>query len=157
MAEIEERIVAFIAAELGIKPNCVALTSRISQDLGCDGDDAVELCEKFGEKFHVDLTALGKHWDEHFLPEGGLTSLGPLILIGVCVVLGGFVHEVIRWIPVWASTIVLTAISFWVYGRFFSERDEKKPVTIQDLVDAARSGKWGMTYTDAEPMFRMLR
>lgn len=35
-----------------------------------DGDDAVEFFEKFGKKFHVDLTALQDHWHDHFCSEG---------------------------------------------------------------------------------------
>jgi hypothetical protein len=62
MTELEEQITAFIVEETGRKRKRVLLASRLAQDIGMDGDDAVEFFKKFGEKFHVDLTALYGHW-----------------------------------------------------------------------------------------------
>jgi len=56
------------------------------QDLGMDGDDAVEFFEAFGQTFSVDLARLWQHWHHHFAPEGifqGLPFRGPEIEITV--------------------------------------------------------------------------
>ena len=101
MAQLEEDIIALIADAAGIKRKSLHLSSRLAQDIGMDGDDAVEFFEKFGEEFHVDLTPLHDHWHDHFRSEG-LFGSSP-----------GF--------------MVVT-------------------ITVQDLVDAAASGKWAKRY-----------
>jgi hypothetical protein len=149
MTELEERISAFIAEETGIKRKRVQLTSRLAQDIRLEGDDAVEFFEKFGEEFHVDLTALGDRWRQHFLPEGGGPSLGWMVVVGAAVIAGGLLHSAAKWIPVWASMIALIAVLCWVYGKFFRERGEEKiPTTVQDLVDAATAGTWIKQYEE---------
>ncbi|MGA2598137.1 MAG: DUF1493 family protein [Bryobacteraceae bacterium] len=70
MPDLEERVIAFVVEEAGVERKHVQLASRLAQDLGIDGDDAVHLLKMFGEKFHVDLTDLYDHWNQHFRPEG---------------------------------------------------------------------------------------
>ncbi len=43
-------------------------TTRLGEDLGMDGDDAVDFFEDFAETFRVDLADM--RWDRHFGPEG---------------------------------------------------------------------------------------
>jgi hypothetical protein len=71
MAGIADQILEFTASERGMRRDKVKLGSRLLQDLGMDGDDAVEFFEKFGSQFRVDLTQLWKHWRSHFGPEAG--------------------------------------------------------------------------------------
>jgi hypothetical protein len=101
MTNLEEDIIAFLAHETGTKGDRIQLSSRLAQDIGMEGDNAVECFGKFGEKFHVDLTALGGQWDAHFGSEG-LFGYSP-----------GFMRV---------------------------------SITVQDLVDAAISGKWVKRY-----------
>jgi len=70
MTALEEGIIAVIADATGVKRKSVHLSSRLAQDIGMNGDDAVEFFEKFGVKFHVDLTPLIDHWHDHFRAEG---------------------------------------------------------------------------------------
>ncbi|HWC99823.1 MAG TPA: DUF1493 family protein [Candidatus Sulfopaludibacter sp.] len=152
MTELEERIVNFIVDETSINAKKVHLDSRLAQDIGMEGDDAVEFFENFHEHFHVDLSALGDHWHQHFLPEGiGVPPLGCMVMIGVGVVAGGLLHDLFKWIPYWAAMIVLVAIFCsiytWIYGKFFGEpQDQKIPITVRDLVEAASSGTWVKHY-----------
>jgi hypothetical protein len=145
MTDLEERVTAFVVEETGIRRKRVYLASRLSQDIGMDGDDAVDFFRRFGEEFQVDLTALGEHWDRHFLPEGGAPAAGCMVAIGAGAIAGALLHEAFKWIPAWVSMLSPTAVFSWIYSRFFVERDRDRgttPVTVQDLVDAARSGKW---------------
>ena len=145
MAEIEKRVIALVAEETRMNPMDVKLDLRLGEDIGMDGDDAVEFFEKFSETFHVNLTLLKDHWDQHFGGEVGPGGPRLLVVIVASVIVAGVLHEWVPWVPMGISTIVLAALSFWIYGRFF-DHDEKLPVTVRDLVDAADSGKWAKEY-----------
>ena len=85
MTELEENIIALIVGETGMKRNSVQRSSRLGQDIGMDGDDAVEFFEKFGEKFHVDLTALSDQWENHFGYEGLFGSSPGFMVVTITV------------------------------------------------------------------------
>lgn len=150
MTELEEHIVALVAEERGTEGSRIDLDSSLAQDLGMDGDDAVEFFKEFGEKFDVDLTALGGHWNQHFTSEGclGGPPLGCVVVVVAAAFAGGLLHMAIERIPAWASIIALIALFGWICRKFFNyyEIEEKTPITIQDLVDAAASGKWVKQY-----------
>lgn len=63
MTEIEQSILGFVTEETGYNPKRLALNSGLAHDIGVDGDDAVELFQKFEKKYEVDLTSLYEHWD----------------------------------------------------------------------------------------------
>jgi hypothetical protein len=156
--DLQDRIITFTAEERGMKRKRILLTSRLSQDLGMDGDDAVEFFEKLGKKFGVDLELLWQHWHRHFGPEFSGASLGAIVLIVACVVVGDLLHRAFHWIPGWAAMIALIVVAGWAYFRFFADRNpDVIPVTVQDLVDAAKAGKWVKQYDDdGAPMFRTI-
>jgi hypothetical protein len=157
MTDLEEQITAFIVEETGIKRKPVLLSSRLAQDIGMDGDDAVEFFKKFGEKFPANLTVLYDHWDQHFLPEGTGTSPGCLIVIGFSVAVGAVLHEFVKRIPAWAWMIAVLPALGWIYTKLFLDHDGGKiPITVQDLVDAARSEEWLMQYDATDILFRTL-
>jgi acyl carrier protein len=156
--ELEERVIAAVMKERGEERENVELSCTLVRDLGMDGDDAVEFFEKFGERFSVDLTDLWEHWDSHFGPEVSAPSgFGVFVVIGAGVAFGGLVHEMISSVPAWAATICLT-IAFWfLYAKVFGDvipAEEKAPITVQDLVDAAACGKWDRVYEESPKLFR---
>lgn len=51
--------------------------------------------------------------------------------------------------------IVFVALIRWVYVRLFADHNRAPPVTVQDFVDAARSGKWTRQDEATEGMLRM--
>ncbi len=59
----------FVADYLGERKERLTENSRLLQDLGVDGADAVELLESFSEKFGVDMAHFPL--SEHFGPEAG--------------------------------------------------------------------------------------
>jgi hypothetical protein len=86
MGTLESQIIDFAAHETGVRANNVAIGTRLLQDLGMDGDDAVEFFNLFSDKFNVDLSRLLQHWHHHFGPEGilhGLPFRGPEIEITI--------------------------------------------------------------------------
>jgi hypothetical protein len=160
MTDVEERIINLIVEVTGIQRKRVQLSSRLVDDIGIDGDDAIDFFERFGQKLHVDLDVLYEHWDNHFCPEGfGGVSIGYLVVIGASVVVGGLVHEAVSRIPVWLPMIGVIVLSFWIWGKFFVEHQPAKtPITVQDLVAAAGSGKWVIHYAEAASyLFRTLQ
>lgn len=143
---LEERVIDFTASEVGGKGHKVLHETRLAQDLGVDGDDAVEFFEKFSDRFEVDLQDLHFHWDSHFAPEGTQLSLGSMIVLAGCGVAGVAIGEFVGVLPSWAWAILLLGIAFFVYQRWFAEEDSSIPVTVADLIDAARAGRWQKSY-----------
>lgn len=117
--------------------------TRLAQDLGMDGDDAVEFFEKFGQEFGVDLYELNAHWRQHFAPEGS-GSLGAMVTIVLCITAGFWLRDAIGILPAWAWGITLIVIVAAIHYRFVS--DKTVPVTIGDLVESARLGRWNRPY-----------
>jgi hypothetical protein len=108
----------------------------------CSSGWSVELFHAFGEHFAVDLGRLLTAWDEHFVQEGGP---GWEFIVGcsICTGIGAVIHRFTGWLPFWAWGIVLIPIWVWPMRCWpFSRGAELNAVTLQDLVDAAKAGKW---------------
>lgn len=70
------------------------------------------------------------------------------MLIVACVVLGDLLHRAFNRIPASVWMIALFVVVGWVYFRFFTGRDWEGviPVTVQDLLNAAKERKWMKKY-----------
>jgi hypothetical protein len=68
--EIQERVVQFLAQEFAVRPARLAPETRLFHDLGCDGDDAAELLERFTAAFGARCDGFVFDW--HFGPEAAL-------------------------------------------------------------------------------------
>lgn len=123
-------------------------SERLSEDLGLDGDDAVDFFEAYGDAFSVDLAPLHRHWREHFGPEGFSLSYGlGLVLIGAT---AGFLIA-LTGLPKWAASGLGVAAAFgWLIGLRAWPLPRGKapiPITVSDLIHAARIGRWPDTDT----------
>ena len=67
--ELSEPLVTFLRKELRLPSSPLSATTRLLQDLGVDGDDGVELIQRFGQRFDVDLSEFQP--SRHFGPEAG--------------------------------------------------------------------------------------
>jgi hypothetical protein len=142
---IEERVFLFVARERSVKRAKLSLSSRLNQDLGMDGDDAVEFFEKFRREFQVDFDELTERWSEFFGSEGvslvvGLAGIA--CLVG-CVAIAALLYRLIDFLPLLAWEMVtvgcfLVAMFYWASRR----KSPLREITISDLIDAARAGKW---------------
>jgi len=63
----EHNVISFISELLSAKS--LSLETRIGEDLGVDGDDAVELLEEYSKRFSVDISNFS--FDDYFGPEVG--------------------------------------------------------------------------------------
>ncbi len=111
-----------------------------------DGDDAVEFFEEFGKTFAVDLHELHTNWGRHFVPEVGGPNLGLIIVICGSISTGFLLKHFVGVLPAWAWGILLIATAFFVYQKWFAEEDTSEPVTVADLIQAVRAGRWSKPY-----------
>jgi hypothetical protein len=148
-SSVHAEVIELVAEERGLAVAKVQLSSRLWHDLGMYGDDAVEFFEKFQNRYGVDLTALHQNWDCHFGPEG----FGSLMLLPVMVLLlllpVPLLPLGISPILVWTLELVALLLWFWPL-RQWPLKDKSIPVTVQDLVSAAETKRWPMTYEERD-------
>lgn len=73
-------IIELVADQSGVPREKIHLSDRLLQDIGMDGDDAVDFFNSVHERFGTDLTHLHEHWSEHFGPEGVSCWIGLVII-----------------------------------------------------------------------------
>lgn len=66
--EFLEEVKSFIAEHTCVKITRLCLETTLREDLGIDGDDAVDLLEAFSREFQIDLSDL--NFTEYFDAEG---------------------------------------------------------------------------------------
>ena len=71
--EVFSGVRAMVAKKSGIKPESLLLDHRLLQDLGIDGDDAVELMDSIARRFQIDMA--GFEFEAHFRSEPLLFSI----------------------------------------------------------------------------------
>ena len=110
-----------------------------------DGDDAVEFFDEFARTFTVDITLLGEDWHAYFAAEG--MPLGTTLLVVVPGALIGIVlSRSFPFLPGWAWFLVGFVAWMFLFARWIHWRNKTSPqITMQDLVDSARAGKWTKT------------
>jgi Protein of unknown function (DUF1493) len=142
---IEERVFLFVARERATKRAKLSLSCRLNQDLGMDGDDAVEFFEKFQREFRVDLCELTLRWSEYFGPEGvspWAAVMGSGGIVG-CVALGTVLERYLGFLRPWAWDLISLVCGFGPAFYWLSKRNSRLPaITIGDLIEAAHAGKW---------------
>lgn len=67
--KIEERVKALVAQQTGARVEKLLLQTELGNELGMDGDDAVEFFKKFSQEFQVDLSTF--EFDKYFGIEAG--------------------------------------------------------------------------------------
>jgi acyl carrier protein len=66
---LQENLIEFVSAELGVKPSRLSPNTRLNQDLGVDGDDGLEFMSAFSHRFGVNMSAFEA--SQYFGPEAG--------------------------------------------------------------------------------------
>lgn len=107
------RLAALLEREQGYPSARVTRATRLSEDAGMDGDDAVEFLQAYAREFGVNLSAF--RFYHHFGPEG--------------------------------------CNPWWLVVRPWWARVRHLPLTVGDLEDAARAGRWAYPYSP-DPHYR---
>jgi hypothetical protein len=71
--DLETRVREFLARQLSVAPPRLTAGTRLGHDLGCDGDDARQLLDRFATEFCVDRS--GFAFDHHFGLEAAFNPL----------------------------------------------------------------------------------
>ena len=149
MSELDEQVIALVAKELGVPVSNLTASSRLLEDLGMDGDDAVEFFRAFEERFSPGLEPLYHHWAKHFGPEGWGWSdyrLNWAVLVALGVLGAGLVGV----LPMWSSALGGACLLATFFLGWLSERNKPHiPVTVRDLIEAAATKRWPLSYPGA--------
>jgi acyl carrier protein len=139
--DLQGEVIDLIAEQCGTAREKILLSKRLSQDLGIEGDDAVEFFESVQERFGTDLTSLGENWSKHFVPEG-FSIWNGLIIIPLALI-AGMIAGVLGLNNFWAFILALTIIvaCYWAIARW-GPPDRMIPITVGDVVSAVEAGKW---------------
>ncbi len=137
----KSEVIDLVAHERGLSREKVHLSDRLLQDLGMDGDDAVDFFNSVQERFATDLTHLHKHWSEHFGPEG-FSCWNALVILPAAVI-GGVVAGVAGLSTFWGVAITVALLAVWLLVmRRWGPPDRVVPITVATVVAAVEAGAW---------------
>ena len=137
---LEEQVLSFVAQHRQTDPGKLSSTTRLAQDLGMQGEDATEFLKEFSKAFSVNPDGLRARWRQHFSPEGRGTLFAIAAMV-VCVAAGFRLAEALGILPAWGWGLLLIVLFLLSYQRW-RRNHAKAPITIADLIEAARSGRW---------------
>ena len=138
---LQREIIDLVAAERGLPREKVKLSDRLLQDLGMDGDDAVDFFISVHDRFGTDLTQLQQNWSEHFGPEG--FSLWNGLVIVPAAIIGGLVAGFAGLSTFWGLAVTVALLAAWLWAmRRWGPPDRMVPVTVQEVVAAVEAGAW---------------
>lgn len=139
---VEEAIRRILVERHAVPARRVRPDARLVEDIGLDGDDAVEFVQEIERKFGTDLSGLHRDWHCRFGPEGlgwraGLGAfVAPAIVLALLLARSTVAES-------WAAlvTVGVAASLCWLLARR-SRCPAREPITIADIADAVRRGAW---------------
>jgi hypothetical protein len=146
--DLTDRVLGFVVEQTGVRREKLNLDSRLSFDLGIEGDDAVEFFEQFRARFSVDLEELGDNWNSYFAPEGVTLTTAAIVLAPAFVLGIGFSVLFPRW-PTWVCWLLgfaLYLVGFFIWITKF-RRPGPDEITVAELVRGAECGRLRLSPT----------
>lgn len=144
---VEAQVIELVVKMTDVPPERVTLTTRLLDDLGIDGDDAVELFHGVHERFGTDLTHLYEKWSEHFGPEGMPLSAGLVIIAAgvaggvVFALLNAPIGDVGAGVAAVVAAAAVVVASIWI-GRKAGFIEDVTPITVGEVFRAVEAGTW---------------
>ncbi len=158
---LEERVVARIAEMTGAPREALTGGTDVYQDLAVTGVTARNLLAALAEEFDIDLRGLRfyRHFD-----DGGFSLASPdvlwtiagSVLLAVASVPAADYLEAALDLPGWGFylfiALCIPLVLAWmhigslIFPRPADSSEERIPVTIADLISAARQKRWPINY-----------
>ena len=149
--ELTQDVVHFVSKEIGEKLSHLQPNSRILHDLGVDGDDAFELIIKFCKHYEVDSSDF--QYNQYFGSEG--VYIKPAFIFFILAFPFLLIYSIIAHKK--PTTSGITIDSGNDSGKVSIKKHHKEPMsfeqiplTIQDLVNSARTKKLHSLATEPE-------
>ena len=154
--EIAERVMRIVAEESGWNPLAITWDSEIERDLGCTGDRAREIMLRLERECGVDMR--GVDFDRYFGNEA--SSGWPLVVAAVValpasVLAMNLIGLTVRTAGIESSAVLASSgfflgvyvaicagIAVFTKLQIARRRNNRIPVTVRDLIDAARVRRW---------------
>jgi len=76
-SDLEEKLIAWVVQETSFDRSRVNLKSGLANDIGLDGDDAVEFMTRYAQAFNVDMTSFVFH--DYFNNEAAWSPLAVVL------------------------------------------------------------------------------
>lgn len=146
--DVEHQVTQMLARERGLSVERITPSSRLREDLGMDGDDAVEFFVELNQRFGTDLTALQENWQRYFSPEG--LSLWNAAIVVPFAAAGGVAGAALHW-PKWAAVLMALAFviaAYWGLSKLPRRKSARSVVaiTVAELIAAVKAGAWSKSY-----------
>lgn len=143
---MDQRVIALVAQYRDLDADEVEPDLTLLDDLGMDGDDAVEFFAAFEAEFPSDLKTLYADWSTHFGPEGWTTQDYARTAVGVVLLAipAGIVGVWAGW-PEWAAASAGVSVFFlwFVVLRMWPFKPRQYvQIAVSDLIATAEAGRW---------------
>lgn len=154
--DVEYEVTSMLARERGLPVKRIAPSSRLREDLGMDGDDAVDFFTEINQRFGTDLSTLQANWQQFFSPEG--LSLWNAAVVVPFAAAGGVTGAALHW-PKWAAALLALAFviaAYWGLSKLPRRKSAKSEaaITVTELIAAVKAGAWPQSYSDMQEAMR---
>lgn len=148
--ELEWRIKQMLGESLGCDVDELAASYRLKTDLGMEGHRAVGFFKEYGKEFGVDLKGLWTNWSFFFRPDGVHLSKATKLALIVAGSAGLLQWLLFRHFSALAGfvtvfgifLIILASVKIAERMNGGPERPTTQEITVGDLIQAARTGRW---------------
>jgi hypothetical protein len=153
--DLSEYVMVLVAEELGRSRKAMLPGSRIEEDFGCTGDDARQLLERMQREFEIDMAdfVFERHFGDETAGWPVLVTLVVTLPVAVLAMQGiGFACRIAQcggdsvrqsgWFFFAVCTVCALLIAYLTRYLPSASREPKISVTVQDLIDAARTRRW---------------
>lgn len=156
--EVSEHVKSLIAQETGRERAVITLDTRLDRDLGCTPDEVHALLARVQREFGVDMT--GFDYDRHFDAPGTMfwpLAVGAVVALPVALLATFALGPVFRMTGLDSARLAASGGLFWItylacmaligfattlLPILRSRADEKVPLTVELLIEAAILKRW---------------